>query len=89
MILHRFVVSLLVLLLRNGMGASISLQSFDPIDSDGECAIFNEKYWTIIEEFYGSINLISFYFIHPNKPNASTFHLSSTLLNQLPKSTLI
>lgn len=68
------------------MSALISSEFPDLWDSKNECKIFNEKYWNFIEEFYGSINLVSLYFIHPFKPKPSTFSISTTLLEQLPKS---
>lgn len=83
-----FVVSVLISLFLNKVSAinTLSLEKFGRDNIDGECQIRNEKYWTTIREFYGSVNLVSIYFIHPFKPNASTFTLSNTLLQQIPKS---
>lgn len=87
--LYLLIVQLLVLLFPNKISATKSLVDLDSVHSENECQILNEKYWTIIEEFYGSINLISLYLIHPAKPNALKFALPTTLLEQIPKSMLI
>lgn len=87
--LYLLVVPLVVLLLPVKVGATgiLSLKNISSNNSDGgECLIRNEKYWKIIKDFYGSISLVSLYFIHPFKPNASTLALSSTLLQEIPKS---
>lgn len=54
-----------------------------------ECKVLNGDYYKIIEHFYGPVNLISIYFIHPNEPSASSLDLSNDLLNQIPKSNII
>lgn len=79
-------VSLFSLLVANKV-VSVEIGKFIADSTEfNECTIFNEKYFKLIEQFYGSINLISLYFIHPNLPNGSQFDLSSILLEQIPKS---
>lgn len=65
---------------------AVELENVIASDSEESCRIINEDYFKVMKQFYGSVNLISLYFIHPNKPNASSFELSNDLLSQIPKS---
>lgn len=79
---------LLALLSLATRGASMDFNMFASPDPTENCKISNEELWNVIERFYGSSNLVSIYFIHPQKPNASQFDLSSALLQGIPKSKL-
>lgn len=65
---------------------AVELENLIGSNSEESCRIINEDYFKVMKQFYGSVNLISLYFIHPNKPNASSFELSNDLLSQIPKS---
>lgn len=79
-----FILFLIFLFKRNVV--TINLDRFISSNSTNECEIMDKNYWTTIQQFYGSVNLISIYFIHPHKPNSSNLKLSSILLEQIPKS---
>lgn len=65
---------------------AVKLEKSTTSNPEESCRIINDDYFKVMEQFYGSVNLISLYFIHPNKPNASSFELSNDLLIQIPKS---
>lgn len=67
---------------------AVELQNFLTYPKE-ECTVRNGDYFKIIEHFFGSVSLISLYFIHPNEPSASSLDLSNNLLNQIPKSNCI
>lgn len=81
-----FISLLLLLKLIPNLVFTVKLQTSIPIESKRLCKIQNDNYYKVIQQFYGSMNLISFFFIHPNKPNALSFDLSNHLLLQISKS---